>query len=42
LIIRSPSHQMPSLERTKNLYRSKATGPNGWVEGVYAWLENQY
>ncbi|MDA8781752.1 HAD-IIB family hydrolase [Porticoccaceae bacterium] len=42
LIIRSPSHQMPSLERTENLYRSEANGPNGWVEGVSAWLKNQY
>jgi hypothetical protein len=33
---------MPSLERTENLYRSEANGPNGWVEGVSAWLKNQY
>jgi hypothetical protein len=30
------------VQRTNNLYASKATGPNGWVEGVYAWLENHY
>lgn len=42
LIIRSPNHRAPSVQRTNNLYASKATGPNGWVEGVYAWLENKY
>jgi mannosyl-3-phosphoglycerate phosphatase family protein len=42
LIIRSPNHRAPNVQRTNNLYASKATGPNGWVEGVYAWLENHY
>jgi predicted mannosyl-3-phosphoglycerate phosphatase (HAD superfamily) len=42
LIIRSPNHRAPLVQRTKNLYTSNAAGPNGWVEGVYAWLDNQY
>ena len=42
LIIRSPNHRAPNVQRTNNLYASKATGPNGWVEGVYAWQENHY
>ena len=42
LIIRSPNHRAPSVQRTNNLYSSKATGPNGWVEGVCAWLDHHY
>jgi mannosyl-3-phosphoglycerate phosphatase family protein len=42
LVIRSPSHSMPELKRTNNLYQSNATGPNGWVEGIAAWLNNHF
>lgn len=34
LIIRSPVHDLPTLERKKNLYISNDTGPEGWTEGV--------
>ena len=42
LVIRSPSHAMPVLKRTKNLYQSDAIGPNGWAEGITAWLNNHF
>ncbi|MDG1311789.1 MAG: HAD-IIB family hydrolase [Porticoccaceae bacterium] len=42
LVIRSSNHDMPQLKRTKNLYQSNATGPNGWVEGIVAWLKNHF
>jgi D-glycerate 3-kinase len=34
LLIRSPVHDLPTLERDNNLYISKTTGPEGWNEGV--------
>jgi len=34
LLIRSPVHELPALERDNNLYISKTTGPEGWNEGV--------
>jgi hypothetical protein len=34
LLIRSPVHALPTLERDNNLYISKSTGPEGWNEGV--------
>jgi len=42
LIIRSENHSAPVLQRTTHFHLSKATGPNGWVEGVTAWLATQY
>lgn len=42
LVIRSTNHDMPQLTRTKNLYQSNATGPNGWIEGIVAWLKNHF
>jgi mannosyl-3-phosphoglycerate phosphatase family protein len=42
LVIRSPNHAMPVLKRTTNLYQSNAVGPNGWVEGINAWLKNHF
>ena len=42
LLIRSPSHAIPALKRTNNVYQSDAIGPNGWVEGIAAWLKNYY
>lgn len=34
LIIRSPVHGLPAVERAHNLYISTHTGPKGWAEGV--------
>ncbi|WP_438970893.1 HAD-IIB family hydrolase [Methylophaga sp.] len=34
LIIRSPVHAVPVVERKHNLYISTHTGPKGWAEGV--------
>jgi D-glycerate 3-kinase len=34
LLIRSPVHPLPTLERDNNLYISNNTGPAGWNEGV--------
>lgn len=34
LIIRSPVHALPPVERQHNLYISTHTGPKGWAEGV--------
>jgi len=34
VIVRSPVHDMPSLKQQQRCYRSKNTGPEGWVEGV--------
>ena len=42
LVIRSTNHDMPQLTRTKNLHQSNATGPNGWIEGIVAWLKNHF
>ncbi len=38
LLIRSPVHAFPSLERKHNLYFSHRCGPEGWTEGVQAIL----
>ena len=42
LIIRSSHHRAPIPLRNSNLWHSSAIGPNGWVEGVNAWLSGQY
>ena len=42
LIIRSEHHRAPIPLRDTNLWHSHATGPNGWVEGVNAWLSKKY
>lgn len=34
LVIRSPVHEPPILSRSDNVIISKATGPNGWAEGM--------
>ena len=34
LLIRSPVHPLPEVNRDKNLYVSTHTGPKGWAEGV--------
>jgi len=38
LLIRSPVHAFPSLERKHNIYFSHRCGPEGWTEGVQAIL----
>lgn len=42
LIIRSEHHRAPIPLRDTNLWHSHAAGPNGWVEGVNAWLSEKY
>lgn len=34
VLIRSPSHDLPQVNRSNNLYISKHTGPFGWAEGI--------
>ena len=34
LLIRSPVHPLPTIERTDKLVVSSHTGPKGWAEGV--------
>ncbi|MCX4186460.1 HAD-IIB family hydrolase [Methylophaga sp. OBS4] len=34
LLVRSPVHALPEIERDNNLYVSTRTGPKGWAEGV--------
>ncbi|MDG0969367.1 MAG: HAD-IIB family hydrolase [Porticoccaceae bacterium] len=40
LIIRSPYHHPPRLQRSKNLTISQKHGPEGWVSGVTKWLQS--
>ncbi len=40
LIIASANHPAPEINPREHLFVSKATGPQGWVEGVTAWLAN--
>lgn len=39
LLIKSPKHDFPTLQRTEAVVRSEAMGPAGWAEGVLSWLE---
>ena len=39
LIIRSPHHQPPILQRTEKVSTSLKNGPEGWVAGVTRWLQ---
>lgn len=41
LLIRSPVHGFPTLERDSGVLRSEAVAPAGWAEGVSRWLEQQ-
>lgn len=34
LLIRSPVHPLPTVERSDNIFVSNHTGPKGWAEGV--------
>lgn len=38
LLIRSPAHGFPALNRTTGIIRSTHSGPAGWAEGVAQWL----
>ena len=38
LLVRSPVHDFPVLERRTGVLRSRAYGPAGWAEGVTQWL----
>ena len=38
LLVRSPAHDFPPLERQEGLIRSRDFGPAGWAEGVAQWL----
>lgn len=38
LLVRSPAHDFPPLERRDRLIRSRDFGPAGWAEGVAQWL----
>jgi mannosyl-3-phosphoglycerate phosphatase family protein len=39
LLIRSPVHDFPALDRSEGVIRSRAFGPEGWAEGVLQWLQ---
>ncbi len=38
LVIKSPVHEFPDLERDSGVIYSEACGPAGWSEGVASWL----
>ena len=38
LLVRSPVHDFPVLDRTDNTFHSRSYGPEGWVQGVEAIL----
>lgn len=38
LLIRSPVHDFPTLQKNHNVIRSRHVGPAGWTEGVSQWL----
>jgi len=38
LLVRSPAHEFPPVERRERLIRSRDFGPAGWAEGVAQWL----
>lgn len=39
LLVRSPVHDFPALERAAGIIRSREYGPAGWAEGVARWLQ---
>lgn len=39
LLVRSPTHGFPALARSAGVRRSHGLGPEGWSEGVLAWLQ---
>ncbi len=40
LLIRSPAHELPRLQRQDGILLSTVPGPAGWAEGVDRWLQN--
>ncbi|MFV8818315.1 HAD-IIB family hydrolase [Haliea sp. E17] len=40
LVVRSPVHDFPQLERGDKTLYSTECGPSGWAEGVARWLED--
>ena len=38
LLVRSPVHEFPPLERNQGVIFSRGYGPAGWAEGVERWL----
>jgi len=41
LIIRSPTHDIPSVKRVDNTFISEGFGPHGWAQGIQAILDDQ-
>ena len=39
LLIRSPNHTFPNLNRASGVFKSKKFGPKGWTEGIASWLQ---
>ena len=39
LLVRSPVHDFPPLQRTSGVMHSEGYGPAGWAEGVARWLQ---
>ncbi|PLW81674.1 mannosyl-3-phosphoglycerate phosphatase [Kineobactrum sediminis] len=42
LLIRSPVHPFPALQRKEGVWHSEAMGPGGWAEGVERWLQRYH
>jgi len=40
LLVRSPVHEFPCLQRQSGVIKSTDYGPAGWAEGVARWLED--
>ncbi len=38
VIIRSPTHDLPNINRNKQLFVSTKTGPSGWAEGIHEFI----
>lgn len=42
LVVRSPVHDFPTLNRAAGVHYSRDYGPAGWAEGVTRWLEDRH
>ncbi|QIB66304.1 HAD-IIB family hydrolase [Kineobactrum salinum] len=42
LLIRSPVHAFPALQRSEGIWHSSACGPAGWAEGIDRWLQRYH
>lgn len=42
LLIRSPVHPFPSLQRSEGVWQSTGCGPAGWAQGVARWLQRHH